>query len=177
MKTVVRVACRTREFYARVHCALRGTLGRDDFRIVHVSLQNKHLHLLVEASDRRALTRGMQSFTIRLARIFNRDTNRGGRVFVYRYHATQIRTARHARNALAYVLNNWRRHRVDRDQPTAKLDRYSSGVSFDGWRGGRLRVPPGYDPLPVSPPRTNLLGSEWQKFGLIDVWERPGPLR
>jgi hypothetical protein len=28
----------------------------------------------------------------------------------------------------------------------------------------------------VSPPRTALLKSDWQRFGLIDPYEMPGPL-
>ena len=38
----------------------------------------------------------------------------------------------------------------------AKLDEYSSAVSFDGWTR-RFPVPEGYKPLPVSPPQTELL--------------------
>src|SRR5688500_4696875 len=34
------------------------------FRIVHLSIQSNHVHLLVEASDRDALSRGMQGFQI-----------------------------------------------------------------------------------------------------------------
>jgi REP element-mobilizing transposase RayT len=152
-------------------------LGRADFRIVHVSIQHNHLHLLVEAHDRRALTRGMQSFAINAARAIQRG--RGpGKVFAYRYHATQIKTPWHARHALAYVLNNWRRHREDvRSAKTlaAKLDPYASGVSFAGWaQRVRFRAPPGYEPLPVSSPATSLLRFDWQTFGLIGLAETPG---
>jgi REP element-mobilizing transposase RayT len=31
-------------------------LGRDDFRVCHLSIQHNHLHFLVEAADTRALT-------------------------------------------------------------------------------------------------------------------------
>src|SRR5215813_2841967 len=125
---------RTREIYQLVHRALRDTLGRDDFRIVHVSIQDTHLHLLVEANDRRALTRGMQSFAIRFARHVHGRFGGCGKVFAYRYHATQIRTAYHARHALAYVLNNWRRHNIDLlDRSKAELDELSSAIVFDGW--------------------------------------------
>ncbi len=183
LRTAVRVSWRTGAFYALVRKALQGTLGRPDFRIVHVSIQHTHVHLLVEASDRRALSRGMQSFTIRLARLVHHANARRvgcGKVFAFRYHATQIRTARHARHALAYVLNNWRRHRADdenRATRAAKLDPYASGMSFDGWRGQRRwRAPGGYVPLPVARPQTALLGADWQIHGLIDLWETPGPL-
>jgi REP element-mobilizing transposase RayT len=69
-------------------------LGRAGFRIVHISIQRDHLHLLVEVADRRALARGMQSFAINAARAIQRGP---GNVFAYRYHATQLKTAWHRR--------------------------------------------------------------------------------
>ena len=180
LRTVVRVAWRTRDYYRFVQRALRGTLGRRGFRIVHVSIQNNHLHLIVEANDRKALTRGMSSFTIRLARIVHASVGGVGKVFAYRYHATQIKTARHARHALAYVLNNWRRHKQDWEhgrEVRATLDEFSSAISFDGWaRRHRFRVPKDYDPLAVSEPRTSLLKVDWRSYGLIQTWEKPGPV-
>jgi REP element-mobilizing transposase RayT len=152
-----------------------------DFCIVHISLQHNHIHLIVEASDRRALTRGMQSYVINTARAINRAWGREGKVFAYRYHASQIRTDRYARNALSYVLNNWRRHTEDyRDgnNGTQILDEYSSAISFMGWKGDhRFKPPPGYELLPVSAPQTELLQFDWEWFGLIDPWEVPGPMR
>ncbi len=185
LRTAVRVSWRTGKFYALVHRALKGTLGRPDFRVVHVSIQHSHVHLLVEADDRKALSRGMQSFSIRLARLVHRAASDHGRlscgkVFAFRYHATQIRTAHHARHALAYVLNNWRRHRVDqedREARAAKLDPFASGLSFEGWsQRRRWRPPADYDPLPVARAQTSLLAFDWQVHGLIDLWETPGPL-
>ena len=172
---------RRRDIYHAVRLVLGRYLGRAEFRVVHVSIQNTHIHLLVEAADRRALTRAMQSLAINLARAFHgRGPVRGcGKVFAYRYHATQIRTPFHARHALAYILNNWRRHREDSSngrQRTARLDPYSSAATFDGWkRGFCFTIPSGYSPLPVSPPKTALLSSRWQAHGRVDPYERPGP--
>ncbi len=129
-------------------------------------------HFLVEARNKRALTRGMQSLTIRLSLAL---TGGEGKVFEERYHSVQIRTARQARSSLAYVLNNWRRHRVWAGD--APVDPYSSGVTFAGWsEWPRFTIPEGYVPLPMSPPQTSLLRCEWKQFGLIDPFERPGPL-
>jgi len=155
-------------------------LGRDDFRVVHLSIQNNHFHFLVEATSRSALTRGMHSLSITLAKAINRDLGRRGEVFDHRYHATQITTPRQARNALAYVLNNWRRHREDVANPrtmTAKLDPYASGISFTGWDAPRFTIPEGYEPLPVSAPSTWLLRVGWAEFGPIGLFEVPGPLQ
>ncbi len=171
---------RTGETYGSVRRVLPRYLGREDFRVVHVSIQHNHLHFIVEASDRRALTHGMQSLAINLARRINRDLRRRGKVFEFRYHATQIRTTWHARNALAYVLNNWRRHREDFHNGrlrAAALDPYSSGLAFRGWtRGQRFAIPRGYGPLDVSAPTTWLLRIGWLRHGYIDPHELPGPL-
>lgn len=42
------------------------------FRLVHYSVQNDHLHLVVEGKDRRALSRGMQGLLTRVAKGLNR---------------------------------------------------------------------------------------------------------
>jgi REP element-mobilizing transposase RayT len=185
----VHVMLRTRESVPelrqrRNYEAIRKTLVRyvngRDFRIVHISIQQNHLHLIVEASDAEKLTRGMQSFAINCARAINRAWDRSGKVFKFRYKAKQIRDCEYARNVISYVLNNWRRHRQDfanGRELTAILDEYSSAISFTGWKGNRRwKIPPGHVPLPVSPPRTALLKSDWQRFGLIDPYEMPGPL-
>jgi putative transposase len=162
---------RRRDYYAIIRKVLEHYLGREDFRVVHGSIQNTHFHFLIEARSKRALTRGMQSLAIRLSLAL---TGGEGKVFDERYHSVQIRTPRQARNTLAYVLNNWRRHRVWAGD--APVDPYSSGVTFSGWsKRPRFTIPDGYLPLPMSPPRTALLCSEWKQFGLIDPFERPGP--
>jgi len=55
------------------------------------------------------------------ARAINRATGSCDDVFADRYHSSQIRTASYARHALAYVLNNWRRHREARARAAAGL--------------------------------------------------------
>lgn len=146
-KHPIHVVLRTRPELPRLRCGsayratrrvLRRYLGRLDFRIVHVSIQHNHFHFLVEALNRRALSSRMQSLAINLANAINKDLGRAGKVFAHRYHDTQITTARQARSALAYVLNNWRHHREDLASPRAMaayLDPYASGLSFPGWCG------------------------------------------
>src|SRR5262245_64885528 len=112
---------------------------RADFRIIHVSIQYNHVHLICEASDRVALSRGVSALKISAARQLNRKRNRTGRVFADRYHAEIITCPRQARHALSYVLNNWRHHHEDRNVRW-KLDPYSSAVSFRHWRSEERRV-------------------------------------
>jgi REP element-mobilizing transposase RayT len=165
--------------YRAVRRSLVKCLGNEAFRVCHVSIQGTHLHFLVEASSTRALSAGMQRLNILTAKALNRELGRRGKLFAFRYHATQITSPRQARSSLAYVLNNWRRHREDETcerAQLAKVDPYSSALSFDGWKGVRFDVPADFIPLPVSEPSTWLLRVGWRRHGLIDVREVPGPM-
>ncbi len=170
--------------YHALRKALRSVLGRADFRAVDVSLQDGHVHLIVEAENKNALARGMQAFQIVAARFINqavskeRGKRRTGQVFSDRYHSKAITSPLAARHARAYVLNNWRRHGKDRGV-ASQVDRFSSGVSFDGWKETGATdflksIPADYEPLPVSRPQTWLLSVGWRRHGLISVREVPG---
>ena len=167
---------RQRAAYQAIRAALVHFLEADDFRVVHISIQRNHIHLIVEAANKQALRRGMQRLAIRAARALNNAFDRVGKVFAFRYEAKQIKSADYARNAIAYVLNNWRRHKQDvyTGEMSMPFDRFSSASAFVGWsthRGQRS-----HDDWPVSAPRTKLLHFDWQWFGLIDPFEVPGPL-
>jgi REP element-mobilizing transposase RayT len=172
--------------YAAIRRVLLFFMDGDDFRVIHVSIQKNLLHLIVEAATKDALRRGMQRFAIRAARALNAGFRREGKVFAFRYNAKQIKTASYARNALSYVLNNWRRHREDYFEGEANtvVDPFSSARAFGGWtenyrrRVAHSKPPPDLDvePLPVSPPRTRLLRFDWEWHGLVDPFEMPGPL-
>lgn len=172
---------RRMDIYKACNRALRTCAKHAGFRVVHVSIQNTHLHLLVEASNRRALSRGVAAFKISAAKWINRalwdrtGSRRKGSVFSDRYYDEVITSPRQARNALAYVLNNWRRHREDTND--ALVDKFSSGIRFNGWseRSGRgpWATPAGYEPLAVSDPQSWLLRVGWRKHGLVSVYERP----
>ena len=144
------------------------------FRIVHFALLAHHLHLIVEAKNRKALSRGMQGLGIRLARRLNKETGHRGRVIVDRYHEHILKTPHEVRNALRYVLRNHTHHASARDTDglMAGVDPYSSGVYFDGWRDYKPRAGP--EPPPVAAPRTWLLHTGWRRCGLISIAEVPG---
>jgi putative transposase len=165
---------RTPAVLAAVGRAMKAAHQGRPFRIVHISIQHNHIHKLAEATDRISLSSGMRSFTISVARAINRIQNRRGQVFYSGYHATRLTTPRQVRNAIAYVLNNWRHHDEDRGSP-ALLDRYASGVTFDGWTGqARFAIPDGYEPLPVAQPESWLLSRGWRlHHPLIDPREVP----
>lgn len=185
------IVLRTVRDVPRLRCeeafeATRKTLAkigeRLDFRIVHLSLQHNHVHLLVEANDSVALESGMRALTISLARQLNRAFGRTGQVFAVRYHATTLRSPTQVRNAISYVLNNWRRHNEDERELRARfwiLDRYSSAIRFAGWADWQgFKCPDGYTPLPVASPQTWFLAEGWQRARKpIRTSEVPGPLR
>jgi REP element-mobilizing transposase RayT len=137
--------------------------SRSDFRLVHFSVQGDHLHLIVEASNKAALSSGMRGLMIRAARALNRAAGRSGRVWADRYHCRDLGTPREVRNALAYVLLNARKHGRD----VAALDPRSSARWFDGWRDYCPLVDLAVDPPVVVAPRTWLLGVGWRRHGLL----------
>jgi REP element-mobilizing transposase RayT len=182
---------RRRCVYRAIREATLTTARRENFRIVHVSIQSNHIHLLVEAEDAQALARGLQGFQISAARHINAELSkaasvrtpglrRRGTVFPDRYHATIITTPRQARHTLSYLLGNWRKHQEDRMAPMSAwtIDWFSSAVMFPGWAeyGDEpflWRGPPTYDPLIVYQPRTWLLREGWKRSGPISCHEIP----
>ncbi len=165
--------------YDAVRRGVAACIGRTDFRIVHVSIQANHMHLIIEADDKGALSRGLRAFTTACARRINAHLGRRGRVFAGRYHATVVGSPRQARSTIAYVLNNWRRHHEHKAGHAARraaVDPYASGVRFDGWATPpTLELPRSYEPLPVVAPRSWLLTVGWRRYPLIGLREVPGP--
>ena len=143
---------------------------RDDFRIVEFSVQDNHVHLLVEADDDDAIARGMKSFSVRANRLFNAALGRGrGRVWGDRYHRRELTSARQVRNALVYCLGNYKKHyRVDHGGP--RIDPFSSARWFQGWTAIRAADD---GPRPTETARTVLLARAWQTHGFIHPGEVP----
>ena len=169
---------RRRDLHRCVAYAMAITLRRHDFRICHVSIQGNHIHLLVEADDRVALSRGMQGFQISCAKQMNRTLARRGRVFADRYHAEPLRNPTQTRNALAYVLNNWRKHRGHRAN-TIRHDPFSTAILFPGWTDAPPVIVPGPSMLllPIARPTTWLLRVGWQRASssLLSPFAAPSP--
>ncbi|HET8542725.1 MAG TPA: hypothetical protein VFL83_22815 [Anaeromyxobacter sp.] len=140
---------RSRRSHAVLAKALRGVLGRADFRVVHFSIQGNHLHLVAEADSPEALANGMRSLLGRIAIGLNRMMGRRGSVFADRYHEQVLRTPAEVRNAVAYVLGNFASHAARRGErvPAGWVDPYSSAAE---------RGPDGLPPQ-ASAPRSWLL--------------------
>ena len=143
---------RSRRAFRVIAEALRLGGDRFDVRIVQFSVQGNHIHLLVEAPDRRALARAIQGFSIRVAKGLNRMMGRKGRVFDDRYHARVLRTPTEVRHAIRYVLENARKHAAERGETYAPgyVDPYSSAGARD---------------LALPPAQTWLLRTGWKRAG------------
>jgi REP element-mobilizing transposase RayT len=166
--------------------------AREDFRLVHYSIQGNHAHLVVEADGPEALGRGMKSIASRFALAVNRALKRHGPVLYDRYHFRVMKTPTDVRNVLRYVLLNGRKHWMEslrrrgqdlsaaaRARMRIVLDPASSARWFDGWREGwklDRSPPPGFGSMPaVAVPETWLLEHGWRLLGLLDPTDAPGP--
>ncbi len=101
---------RSRRCFTALAKAFWGGANRLGFKLVHFSVQGNHMHLLVEAADERALSRGMTGLGVRIARGLNGIMNRRGSVLADRYHARILRTPTEVRRVRNYLLMNARRH-------------------------------------------------------------------
>jgi putative transposase len=158
---------------------------------VHFSVQRDHVHLIVEAENKRALSSGVRSVAIRIARYVNDLLSRRGPLWAHRWHGRALTSPREVRNAIVYVLANFRKHA--RRTPRIGLDPYLSAVWFDGFREWRSDsgVPPPFaapsrwglaaqSAVSVEAgeatdfaPRTWLGRHGWRRRGLIGVAEQP----
>ena len=140
------------------------------FQVVHYSIQHDHVHLIVEATNKKTLSRGMQGLVIRIARQLNKKLSRGGKVWNERYHRHDLKTPTEVRNALRYVLLNIRKH--SRCYGQAFADPCSSGATFDGWTEEILVIET--EPWRPVGPRTWLLRTGWKRYGRISPYDTPG---
>jgi len=152
-------------------------------RVNEYSIQDTHLHLLVEADSKEELARGLKFLFSRIAFTVNQIARRAGRVFRDRHHRSVLTKPRQVRNALVYVLFNRRKHLVQTGAAKAKveslLDRASSVAWFNRWKPGssppeavleRMRTGPC---VRGAPPRTWLGRVGWMQHGGLQKTEMP----
>jgi REP element-mobilizing transposase RayT len=126
----------------RCFAAARGLHG---LRLVHFSVLDNHLHLVVEADSTGSLSRGMNGLCTRLARRLNAFLQRSGRLFVDHYHSRLLRSPSEVVRVIRYVLGNAARHYGERPiDPFSSADADSRPVLAEaigwllrvGWRRG-----------------------------------------
>ena len=141
--------------------ALIASARRSDFRLIHFSIQGNHLHLIVEADDTRALSKGMQGLAMRVARAVNQAMSRKrGKVFSDRYHHHVLKTPSETRTAISYLVHNYRKHMAEAGRSIGRdfIDPHSTAPSF----AEREK-----SPLPT--PRSFFLSRGWSLAGPIQV--------
>jgi putative transposase len=117
----------------RLYAALRSAIARSQrgaaFRITDFSVEPNHGHFITEAADKAALCNGVRALVIRLTLAIRRITGYRGPVWADRYFAHELRSPREYRNALCYVLHNWKKH----VRGAGGMDECSSAPWFWGW--------------------------------------------
>ena len=146
--------------------AVIASASSDAFRVIHFSIQTNHVHLIVEATDAHALSRGMQRLDSRIARRVNGLIGIRGQFWRERYHCKELLNPRQVRNTIVYVLMNARKHG---SLLAMGVDACSSASWFDGFAGRSADS----TPSPVRAPRTWLAGIGWRERGLVRLDEHP----
>ena len=183
--------------YKAVREAIVTVLGREDCRIVHLSIQRNHVHLLVEADDRMALARGMQAFQISAAKHINAAVSsagswwerrrmrvkpkRAGQVFADRYHAELHPTpqagaarARVRAEQLAQAPRGSRRRRAGLADRSV-LEGWASRAGRSSRTRRRVEAARELSADPVLAAAELAAHRGWRMYGLVSIYEVPGP--
>jgi len=125
---------RSRRSFRVFRAAIAAAGERFGMRVCAFSVQGNHLHLIVEADDRVALSRGMKGLGVRLAKGLNKLMGRSGPVLADRYHDHVLRTPSEVARAVRYVRRNRAHHLGDRSArlPAGYVDPYSSAGPLHG---------------------------------------------
>jgi REP element-mobilizing transposase RayT len=115
---------RSRRCFSRISRCFQEARERFAMRLIEFSVQGNHLHMIVEADDTRALSRGMQGLCIRIARALNRLMARSGKVFADHFHSRLLPTPTELTRTIDYVRNNRAHHFPGEALP----DAYSSAL-------------------------------------------------
>ena len=168
------------------------------FRIAQYSVQENHLHLIVEAESKQALSSALRGLMIRLAMRVNRLLFRRGRFWADRWHGNALTSPRQVRNALVYVLKNRHKHAgsaahatrahagsaahatqahagsaAHAAPPARWLDPLSSAQWFDGFAAPIPIAFRSLGPISIVSPVSWLLRLGWRRHGLIESNEVP----
>ena len=106
--------------------AFRAGKRKGEFRLIAYSIQDTHLHMIVEGRKIEEVSRGMQGLGVRITKALNKLWERSGQgsVFRERFKLVALRDYKQITAALNYVLNNALKHRSK--WPDGRPDRYSS---------------------------------------------------
>ena len=114
---------RGRRMYQVVEAALWAAARNEDGLLCDFSVQNDHLHLVMDAANSRAMRSAVSGLAIRVAKAINGLCGRKGRVFDDRYHARVLCTPTEVRQVRHYVRDNFRKHLRERLQTERTQDK------------------------------------------------------
>lgn len=150
------------------------------FQVVEFTIQDDHLHLIVEATGcaelglkdaPQSLRTGVSGLVISFAKQLNKLLRRArGKVWGDRFHSRELGSPTEVRNALVYVFRNLARHgtAIYGDE---NVDFLSSAPRFKRFTRPVCTLLDDPSTWPQAPPRTWLLGTGWwtrTRQGLID---------
>lgn len=129
----------------RVFCKACKGAADHGVRVLQYAVLGNHFHILVESDSKEALTKGMRSLNIRVAKGLNAIADRKGRVQHDRFHAVPLTTPTQLKRVLVYIFTNAAKHSGGRKAS----DDYNSYALFEGqleggpwnWRRPRCAVP------------------------------------
>ncbi len=140
------------------------------FQVVEFTIQDDHLHFIVEAPGvvetgmkdaHQALRSGVSGLVISFAKQLNKLLGRRrGKVWGDRFHSRELASPTEVRNALVYVFRNLARHGAYL-HGDGNVDQLSSAPRFSRWTRPVLSVHGDAASWPQAPPRTWLLDRGW----------------
>lgn len=115
----------------------RAARAGSKIRVVQFSIQDDHLHLMLEGESREDLSRQAQKLFSRIALAVNAAVGRRGSLFRDRHHRHELKTPTEVRRALVYILFNARKHAGREGLVSragyATFDPLTSAPWFDAW--------------------------------------------
>ena len=161
----------------RVNAMLREVLRRQryrryarSFQVVEFTIQDDHLHFIVEATGvvatgmkdaHDSLRAGVSGLVISFAKQLNKLlSRRRGKVWGDRFHSRELASPNEVRNALVYVFRNLARHGTYL-HGDGNVDQLSSAPRFTGWRRPVFTLHDDAAAWPEARPRTWLLNRGW----------------
>jgi len=140
------------------------------FQVVEFTIQDDHLHFIVEATGivatgmkdaPDALRAGVSGLVISFAKQLNKLLRRRrGKVWGDRFHSRELASPTEVRNALVYVFRNLARHGAYL-HGDGNVDQLSSAPRFTRWQSPVLALHDDAASWPQAPPRTWLLNRGW----------------
>lgn len=155
-----------------------------EFRACEFSVQDDHVHLLVEAQDESSLTRGITGLCVRIAKRLNRLFSLRGRFFADRHHRAALKTPARCETRSSTCSQTY----ASIGRSRFVLDVYSSAPYFRAFQEccgqsplelGIARIPRALNPpelSPCAPARTWLLSLGWRRCRLR-ISMNDGPVR